>query len=139
MTRATTIWEEGREPGSRVVALAAALVLTATVLDVAISAPLGLIFDLGFVALSLAAALMVRPPDMFTVGVLPPLLMVGDFLLLALTRTASIAQPGDGVVQAVISGLSHHSVALFVGYALCLGALAMRRHVEHRHAPSYQA
>jgi len=115
-----------------VVALAVALVLTVTVLDVALSAPLGWIFDVGFVALSLAAALMVRPPDMFTVGVLPPLLMLGDFLLLALTRTPSIADPGDNVVQAVATGLGHHSVALFIGYAACLGTLALRRHIERR-------
>lgn len=138
MTRARTIWEEGREPGSRVVALAAALVLTATVLDLATGGHLGLIFDVGFVALCLLAALLVRPPDMFTIGVLPPLLMVGDFLLLAPTRTDSIARPGDGVVQAVVSGLGHHSVALFVGYALCLGVLAMRRHVRHRYGAPYQ-
>lgn len=131
MTHARTLWEEGREPGSRVVALAAALALTAIALDLLLGSRVGLLFDIAFVALSLVAALLVRPPDMFVVGVLPPLLMTGTFLLVALTRAEAIASPGDGVVQAVVTGLGRHSVALFVGYGLCLGALAMRRHVAH--------
>lgn len=129
MTHARTIWEEGSEPGSRVVALATALALTAIALDLTVGHRVGLLFDLAFVALSVTAALLVRPPDMFVVGVLPPLLMVGAFLLVAITRVAAIASPGDGVVQAVVTGLGRHSIALFVGYGLCLGALAMRRHV----------
>ena len=44
-----------------------------------------------------------------------------------------IADAGDGVVQAVVSGLSHHAGALIVGYALCLGVLAIRHRVlRHR-------
>lgn len=129
MTHARTIWEEGREPGSRVVALAAALALTAIALDLVVGSRVGVFFDIVFVVLSLGAALLVRPPDMFVVGVLPPLLMVGAFLLVALTRTPAIASPGDGVIQAVVTGLGRHSIALLVGYGLCLGALAMRRHV----------
>jgi len=74
-----------------------------------------------------AVALAVRPTDFFTVGVLPPLLMVGVFTLLGLTRPGVIADPRDGVIQAVVSGLSHHSVALVVGYLLCLGCLALRQ------------
>src|SRR5262249_19814191 len=82
--------------------------------------------------------LLVRQSDMFTVGVLPPLLMVGTFLLLAITRTASIARPDDGVVQAVVTGLGNHSIALTLGYALTLGALAMRRHVAHQRAGAFE-
>lgn len=129
MTHARTIWEEGREPGRRVVVLGAALALTATSLDLIWSARLGIVFDLLFAALSLCLALLVHPRDFFVVGVLPPLLMVGLFVLLGLTRPESIAHADDGVVQAVVSGLGHHSVSLFIGYALCLGCLAMRRHV----------
>ena len=36
----------------------------------------------------------------------------------------AIASAHDGVVQAVVSGLAHHSVALVCGYALCLVTLA---------------
>jgi len=129
MTHARTIWEEGREPGRRVVALAVALALTVAALDLELTGRMSLLFDLVFVLVSVVVALLVHPRDFFPVGVLPPLLMVGVFLLLALTRPESIAHRDDGVVQAVVSGLGHHSISLFVGYALCLGCLAVRRRV----------
>jgi hypothetical protein len=122
-----TLWEEGREPGRQVVALGAALALTAVVIDVAVVGRVSLFFDLCFITMCVAVALAVRPTDFFTVGVLPPLLMVGVFTLLGLTRPGVIADPRDGVIQAVVSGLSHHSVALVVGYLLCLGCLALRQ------------
>jgi hypothetical protein len=129
VAHARTIWEEGREPGRRVVALAAALSLSAAALDIAVVGHLGLVYDVVFVLVSIATAILVRFDDLFTVGVLPPLLMVGVCLLLAITHATAIANPGDGVVQAVITGVARHGVALFVGYVLCLGCLAMRRHV----------
>jgi hypothetical protein len=43
-----------------------------------------------------------------------------------------IAHPQDGAVQAVVSGLSHHSGALVLGYALCLTTLAVRQRMAGR-------
>ena len=129
MTPSRTIWEQGHEPGRQVVALAVAVALTAVVLDVLVTEQVGVLFDLVFVPLSVGLALMVRPSDFFTVGVLPPLVMVGVFLLLAATTPAVIAHPDDNVLQAVVSGLSSHAVALALGYGLCLGALAVRQRV----------
>jgi hypothetical protein len=126
---ARTVWEEGREPGSRVVALFAALCLTEVVLELLAHGRLGIVFDLAFVAAAVLAALLVAPRDFFTIGVLPPLAMITLFLLLALVRRDAIADPGDGAVQAVVTGLGRHSVALFVGYALSLLALQQRRRV----------
>ena len=51
-------------------------------------------------------------------------------LLLALVEPRSSARAGDGVVQATVSGLSAHAVALVVGYLLCLGVLAVRNQVR---------
>lgn len=127
MTRARTIWEEGHEPGRRVVVLGVALTLSAAALDLLITGRLGLIFDVFFALTCLALALVVHPRDFFVVGVLPPLVMTGLLLLLALTRVDAIAQGDDGVVQAVVTGLGNHSIALFVGYGLALGCLVMRR------------
>ena len=132
MSEARTLWEQGREPGRQVVALGAALALTAVVIDVALVGRVSLFFDLCFVTMCVALALAVRPTDFFTVGVLPPLIMVGVFALLGLTRPAVIADPGDGVIQAVISGLSHHSGALVAGYVLCLACLETRRRISQR-------
>jgi hypothetical protein len=124
-----TLWEEGREPGRQVVALGAALALTAVVIDMAVVGRISLFFDLCFVTVCVALALTVRPTDFFTVGVLPPLMMVGVFTLLGLTRPEAIADRGDGLVQAVVSGLSHHSAALVTGYVLCLVCLFVRQRV----------
>jgi hypothetical protein len=132
VSSARTVWEEGHEPGRRVVALGLALALTVVVLDLAVAGRVSLLFDLCFVGVCVALALLVRPQDFFTVGVLPPLIMLSVFTILAVTRPATIAHPRDGVVQAVVSGLSTHAVALGVGYALCLGCLAVRQHFVRR-------
>jgi len=134
-----TLWEEGHEPGRRVVVLGVALALTTTALDLLVFGRLTFLFDIGFVLTCLALALLVRPSDFFTVGVLPPLLMVGSFVLIGAVRPDVIADATDGVVQAVVSGLSHHAGALIFGYALSLGVLAVRHRVLRQHAPGRQA
>ncbi|UMG93408.1 DUF6542 domain-containing protein [Nocardioides sp. TF02-7] len=100
------------------------------VVDLLLSARLGLLFDLGFVTLSLFAAIAVRPGDFFVVSVLPPLAMLAVVVLLAAADPGSVAHARDGVVQATVSGLSTHAVALAVGYALCLAVLGVRRRVD---------
>jgi uncharacterized protein DUF6542 len=126
---ARTVWEEGREPGRQVVALGAAIALTAVAIDVVATGGIGLFFDLVFVPLCLWLALDVRLDDFFTVGVLPPLLMAGVFVLVGVGRPEALGERGDGFVQAVISGLPHHSEALLLGYALSLAVLMIRHRV----------
>ena len=108
-------------------ALASAVLLTVAAAEVTFFGHLRLFFDLCFVVVCLGAALMVRSHDFFTVGVLPPLLMLGTMVIVALNGPKVIASPHDGVVQAVVTGLAHHSVALFVGYAACLLTLLGRQ------------
>lgn len=84
-------------------------------------------FDALFVLICAGAALAVRPRDFFVVGVLPPLLMAGTVLVLALVARGAVADPRDGVVQATVSGLAHHAGALVLGYALALVVLALRQ------------
>jgi hypothetical protein len=122
----TRIWG-GDTRGSEVVALATALTLTSAAAEITLVGRLGLFFDLCFVAICLMAALMVRPREFFTVGVLPPLLMLGTMVLVALNGAQVVASRHDSVLQAVITGLAHHSVALFVGYAVCLVTLVLRQ------------
>jgi hypothetical protein len=137
VSEARTLWEEGHEPGRQVVALGVALVLTVVALDVVVAGRVGVFFDVSFVLVCLAVALLVRPEDFFTVGVLPPLVMLAAFVLVAVSRPAAIAAPGDGVMQAVVTGLSHHAVSLGVGYALCLLCLAVRdRFLRRAGAPA---
>lgn len=132
MSQSRTLWEEGREPGREVVALGLAVALTAIVVDVGTVGRVSLFFDLCFVCLCLGLALAVRPTDFFTVGVLPPMIMVVVFTLLGFSRPETIGHPDDGVVQAVVSGLSRHSAALVIGYLLCLTCLAIRQRVARR-------
>ena len=127
VSQARTLWEEGREPGYQVVALGLAVALSVTALDLARADRVTSLFDVVFVLVCVALALLVRPEDFFTVGVLPPLIMAAVFVLVALAKPAAIADPGDGLVQAAVSGLSTHAVALGIGYALCLVCLAVRR------------
>jgi hypothetical protein len=110
-----TIWDEGRENGRAVVALGAAVALSAIAVNLAMVGRVSMFFDLWFVLICLGLALLVHPRDFFTVGVL------------AAGRPEAIASPRDGIVQAVVSGLAHHSVALIAGYALCLVTLLVRQ------------
>ena len=130
--RAPAAWPSGREPGRQVVALGFALTLSAVAVDLLASGELSLFFDLCFVASCLLLAWQVRPRDFFTVGVLPPLLMLGVFTLGGFVAPDLIAHPSDGVVQAVVSGLSVHAPALVAAYALALGSLAYRARRAHR-------
>lgn len=118
--------EVGLESGRQVVALGVALTLTAIGVDILLNGELTQFFDLGFIALCLLLAAMVRHGDFFVVALLPPLLMIAAFVLMALVARDALAEAHDSVVQAVVSGVAHHAVALFAGYAACLGWLAWR-------------
>ena len=115
--------------GSRVTRLAVLGGLVVLALDLLLGPRVGVLFDIGFVLLCLAAALAVHPRDFFGVGVLPPLLLLGLITLAAIIDTASVADPGDGLIQAVVSGLAHRATALMTAYVLVLGVLAIRQRV----------
>ena len=125
-----TVWEEGHESGRDMAALGVALALTAAALDLVLTGQVGLLYDVAFVLTCLGLALAVHPRDFFTVGVLPPLMMLLTVLLLGLTRAEAVARPGDSLVQAVVSGLTHHSLGLFVAYVTSLAVLAVRVRVR---------
>lgn len=122
-----TLWEEGRQPGRQVVTLAVVGVLVVVVLDVLLTGQTTLFFDLAFVTTCVAAGLSVRRRDFFAVGVLPPLLMFGTVLILAVVARGAVADEVDGLIQAVVTGLAHHAGSLVCGYALTLGVLALRQ------------
>ena len=127
-----TLWEEGQHPGPLVIRAAVLALLAVTLVSLLFGNRIGVLFDVAFVAICLGAALWVRPKDFFSIGVLPPLLLGFTVLVLAVVDRAAIAKAGDPVVQAVVSGLAHHSLALVIGYALTLLVLALRQ-VALRH------
>lgn len=101
--------------------------VVAVALNLLFTGTLTLFFDLVFVVVCVAAALCVRPREFFGVGVLPPLLMLGIVLALALVARPAVAEEGDGLVQAVVSGLAHRAGGLVTGYGLTLAILAVRQ------------
>lgn len=102
-------------------------VLGTALLHAAVDARIGLVFDVVFVAVCVGAALWVRPRDFFTIGVMPPLLLAATVLPFAVTDRDTVARTDDVAVQAFVSGLAHHALALAGGYALTLGILALRQ------------
>lgn len=130
VTQAEAFWDVGHEPGRQVVSLGVAVTLTAVSIDVLLVGRLTLFFDLCFVVLCLGLAALVRRRDFFLVALLPPLLMTAVFGFVALVARGAVADPGDSVLQAIVSGVATHAIALFIGYALCLGWLGWRLHRE---------
>lgn len=122
-----TLWEEGRHPGPLVVGGVAAVLLLAVLVTEVAGAPLGLFFDVVFVLACLGAALLVRPREFFTVGVLPPLALAVTVVTLALVDRSVVADADDHLAQAVVSGLAHRAQALAVAYFLVLAVLALRQ------------
>ena len=102
-------------------------VLAATLISLLFGNRIGLFFDIVFVLVCLGAALWVRPRDFFSIGVLPPLLLGFTVGVLAVVDRAAVAKAGDPLLQAVVSGLAHHALALVIGYALTLAVLALRQ------------
>ena len=116
--------------GSRVTRLAVLLGLLLLAIDLAVFDRLTLVFDVGFVLICVGAALAVHPHDFFRVGVLPPLLLLGLVTLVALVHRVWIADARDGLIQAVVSGLTHLASPLLTGYLLALAVLAIRQRVR---------
>ena len=130
MTLAEAWWQVGREPGRQVVALGVAVALTAVSIDVLLVGRLTLFFDLCFMVLCLGLAALVRRQDFFLVALLPPVLMTAVFAFVAVVARDAVADPRDSAVQAIVSGVATHGIALGVGYALCLAWLGWRLHRE---------
>lgn len=127
-----TLWEEGQHPGRLVIRTAVVALLAVTLLSLLFGNRIGVVFDVAFVLICIGAALWVHPRDFFSVGVLPPLLLGFAVLVLAIVDRTAVAKADDPFIQAVVSGLAHHSLALVIGYAATLALLALRQ-VALRH------
>ncbi len=123
--------------GSRVTRLAILAGLAVLATDLLIDERITVLFDVGFVVVCVGAALAVRPRDFFHVGVLPPLLLLGLVTLVAVVHVPWVADPGDGIVQAVVSGLAHRPGGLLTAYLLVLAVLATRARVATRRRSAY--
>lgn len=120
-------WHGGHRPGAQVAAVSGVAVALVAATDIALTGRLSLFYDLTFVVLCLVAALAVRPPDFFVVAVMPPALMLALAIALAVVAPGTLADPGDGFAQTVVSGLAHHAGGLAFGYATALVVLGLRQ------------
>jgi hypothetical protein len=118
--------------GSRVVRLAALAGALVLAIDLLVFRHPTVLFDLGFVVVCVAAALAVRPRDFFSIGVLPPLLLLLLMVVPALVHPAWVGRSGDGALQASVSGLAHRATGLLAAYLLTLAVLAIRQQVRRK-------
>ena len=120
-------WLQGTEPGRQVAALGLALVLTLVVIDYLLVGRLSFFFDLSCSTVCLYLAVRIEDDSLYLAAILPPVLFISVVLLLGAIAPEMVAEADDGVIQAFVTGFATHSVALVVGWALALLALAGRR------------
>lgn len=121
----------GAEPPRGQVVLAAAAALTsAALLEIALRGHLGLLTSAALVLVSAAAALTIGSSDLFTAGVLPPLLTLALVLGVAVLRPSAVSvaalDSGAATVQVLIAGFVDVAGALVVGHMLALGLVGLR-------------
>jgi len=106
-------------PGRGVVLVTGLVTASVVGLDFALTGGLSIFFDLCFVVVCLVAAMAVRRHDIFTTGVLPPLVYaaaVGAVALLAPTAIIDSA----GLSETFMTGLAGHAATLVAGYGVVL-------------------
>lgn len=116
--------------GARVIRLALLAAAALIAIDLLITGRLGVLFDIGFIALCIGTALMVRPTEFFKVAVLPPILLLVVCAATAIVHRAGVAAADDGFVQAIVSGLAHHSGALFAATINAILVMGIRTRVR---------
>jgi len=98
--------------------------------EVVLRGHIGLLLGLGFIVVCVAAALTVRSTDLFTAGVLPPLLMLALLVTLAVVDRSTIGvralQPEASTLQVVIAGFVDQAGAMVVAHLLALVVVGMR-------------
>lgn len=127
----------GAEPlwGHVVLAAAGALAVVA-VAEVLLLDRVGWLTGAAFVLVCVGAALVVRTRDLFTAGVLPPLLMLVLLIAVALLDRSAFGvralEPEASTLQVVIAGFVDESGALVVAHALTLVVVGMRVRLTRR-------
>lgn len=118
-------------PGRGVILSAALATAAAAVLDLALVGRLSFFFDVSFVVICLAAAMAVRPRDLFTAAVLPPLAYAGAIGGVALIWPDAIVADRS-LSTTFLTGLAAHAVGLVGGYAAALLTVAARAYARRQ-------
>jgi hypothetical protein len=95
------------------------------VVDLALTRGITLFFDLCFVTICLVAAMAVRRRDLFTTGVMPPLIFAAVVGVVAALSPGTFVAFG-GASKAFMTGLAQHAPGLVAGYAVALLTVGSR-------------
>ncbi|MCD9153698.1 DUF6542 domain-containing protein [Aeromicrobium duanguangcaii] len=91
---------------------------------------LGPAFSVAFVLVVVSAATAVQERGFFTVGILPPVLLVGALLVVALLAPDAIVitglPEGTGVFGRTLSATIAHGVPLLIGHAVAIAVIVGR-------------
>lgn len=129
-------WVGAEPPVVRVLATALGVMAVVAFIEILLADSVGWLLGLTLIVASLGVALIVRPNDLFTAGVFPPLLLVSVLLVVAVLHGDGI-QVGRlvadaGVAQRVIAGFVHLAGALVAAHALTLIVVALRGRISRR-------
>ena len=112
------------------VVLACTAMAAVTILDVMADGRLGLLFSVAFILIAVTTPLSVDVRSLFAPGILPPLLMIGSILAVAIFHPSAITSDGltasAGTMQRLIAGIIDQATALVVGHLLALAVIALR-------------
>lgn len=112
-------------PGRGVCLLTIVAAGSCAVLDLALTRGITLFFDLCFVTICLVAAMSVRRRDLFTTGVMPPLIFAAVVGVVAALSPGTFVAFG-GASKAFMTGLAQHAPGLVAGYAVALLTVGSR-------------
>lgn len=100
-----------------------------TALDLA-DGRLGLLFSIGFVLAVATAPMSVDVRSLLTTGVMPPVLLIGSLLVVALFVPGAIVVDGlhadAGALARTLAAVIDHGVTLVVGHVLALIGIVVR-------------
>jgi hypothetical protein len=113
-------------PGRGIILLGHMAAFAVAAVDIALNHELTLFFSLGFVLIGLLCALSVRRSDLFTAGVLPPLLLAAVVGVFAVAMPSAVGAPSGSISHAWVAGLAHNAGGLVSAHAAALLMIALR-------------
>ena len=113
-------------PGRGIILLGLVAAFALAAVDIALNDQLSLFFSLGFVLIGLVCAMSVRRSDLFTAGVLPPLLLAAVMGVFAIAMPSAVGTPSGSISHAWVAGLAHHAGGLVSAHAAALLMIALR-------------
>lgn len=109
-------------PGRGVIVISLAASGAAAVVDFGLTGGLTMFFDLCFVTICLIGAMAVRRADLFTTGVLAPLVFGAVIAVVSVVSPTAFVESG-GISRVFLTGLAVHAGALVAGYAVALATV----------------